>query len=238
MARRLDIARRAELAAKAVQVLKVRGVQRCTMSDLATALGIKRPTLYFYFRDLGAVFDVVFEDTQRRYLEHVARRLDGLEERSDSQGGAGPAGLAGGAGGKAPRGTAHPIDQLIALARATAEFQAGQRDLVVLLFQLWAIGGSDPERVLARGRELFEPTRQLLIARVTAGVAAGQVTACEPQRLVDLVLATMDGAMVAQVTRRTAPGAIVEEMIARVLEPVALRPRARPARREARSTPR
>ena len=209
MARRLDIARRAELAARAVTVLKARGVQRCTMSDLATALGIKRPTLYFYFRDLGAVFDVVFEDTQRRYLEHVAKRLDGVDR---------------------------PIDQLIALARATAEFQTGQRDLVVLLFQLWAIGGSDPERVLARGRELFEPTRQLLIARVTAGVAAGQVTACEPQKLVDLVLATMDGAMVAQVTRRTAPGAIVEEMIARVLEPAALRPRPRPARREQRST--
>jgi AcrR family transcriptional regulator len=209
MARRLDIARRAELAAKAVSVLKARGVQRCTMSDLATALGIKRPTLYFYFRDLGAVFDVVFEDTQRRYLEHVARRLEGID---------------------------HPIDQLIGLARATAEFQTGQRDLVVLLFQLWAIGGSDPERVLARGRELFDPTRQLLIARVTAGVAAGQVTACEPQKLVDLVLATMDGAMVAQVTRRTAPGAIIEEMIARVLEPVALRPRARGARREQRST--
>jgi AcrR family transcriptional regulator len=208
MARRLDIARRAELAAKAVQVLKARGVQRCTMSDLATALGIKRPTLYFYFRDLGAVFDVVFEDTQRRYLEHVAKRLDGVD---------------------------HPIDQLITLARATAEFQTGQRDLVVLLFQLWAIGGSDPERVLARGRELFDPTRQLLIARVTAGIAAGLVTACEPQKLVDLVLATMDGAMVAQVTRRTAPGAIVEEMIARVLEPVALRPRVRP-RREQRST--
>jgi len=179
------------------------------MSDLAQALGIKRPTLYFYFRDLGSVFDVVFEDTQRRYLDHVARRIDGL---------------------------AHPIDQVIALARATAEFQTGQRDLVVLLFQLWAVGGSDPERVLARGRELFEPTRQLLIARVSAGIAAGQVTGCDPGKLVDLVLATMDGAMVAQVTRRTPPGPIVEEMIARVLEPVALRPRSRGGvRREPRS---
>jgi AcrR family transcriptional regulator len=200
MARRLDIARRAELAAKAVSVLKVRGVQRCTMSDLAQALGIKRPTLYFYFRDLGAVFDVVFEDTQRRYLEHVARRLENID---------------------------HPIDQMIALVRATAEFQTGQRDLVVLLFQLWAVGGSDPEKVLSRGRELLEPTRQLLIGRLAAGIAAGQVTACDPPRLVDLVLATMDGAMVAQVTRRAAPTAIAEELIARVLEPVALRPRGR-----------
>lgn len=193
-------------------MLRARGVHGVSMSDLAGALGIKRPTLYFYFRDLGGVFDVVFEDTQRRYLEHVARRLEGVE---------------------------HPIEQLIALARATAEFHHGQRDLVVLLFQLWAVGGKDPERVVARGRELFEPTRQLLIARIVAGLAAGVVAPCDPARVVDLVQATLDGAMVAQVTRRAPPGPIVEEMIARVLEPLMLRPRTRaarsPATRPARS---
>ena len=210
MARKLDIARRAELATRAVAALRARGVHNTTMSDLAAALGLKRPTLYFYFRDLSGVFDAVFEDTQRRYLEHVA---------------------------KAAAGIAHPIDQLAALARATAEFQTGQRDLVVLLFQLWAVGGRDPERVVARGRELFEPTRQMLIGRVAAGLAAGQVAACEPARLVDLVLATLDGALVAQVTRRAAPAPIVEEMIARVLEPLALRPRSRArAKPERRST--
>lgn len=198
MARKLDLVRRAELAARAVQVLRARGAHRCTMSDLAEALGVKRPTLYFYFRDLGAVFDVVFEDTQRRYLEHVGRTLADPD--------------------------AHPIDALAAAARATAEFQEGQRDLVVLLFQLWAHGGSDPERVLARGRELIEPSRQLLVARLAAGIAAGQVAPCDPARVVDLVLAVLDGAMVAQVTRRASPGPVVDELIARVLEPLALRP--------------
>jgi AcrR family transcriptional regulator len=207
MARKLDIVRRAELAAKAVQVLRARGVAGTTMSHLAGALGIKRPTLYFYFRDLGGVFDVVFEDTQRRYLEHVAQRMIGVE---------------------------HPIEQLSALARATAEFHHGQRDLVVLLFQLWAVGGTDPERVVARGRELFEPTRQMLIARLAAGLAAGTVAPCDPARVVDLVQATLDGAMVAQVSRRASPGPIVEEMIARVLEPLVLRPRARASRAPAR----
>ena len=213
MARKLDILRRAELAAKAVQVLRARGVAGCTMSDLAGALGIKRPTLYFYFRDLGGVFDVVFEDTQRRYLEHVAGRIGGI---------------------------AHPIEQLAALARATAEFHHGQRDLVVLLFQLWAVGGKDPERVVARGRELFEPTRQHMIARIAAGLAEGSVAPCDPARVVDLVQATLDGAMVAQVTRRTSPVPIIEEMVARVLDPLVLRPRVRaaraPANRPARST--
>jgi AcrR family transcriptional regulator len=165
------------------------------MSDLAAALGVKRPTLYFYFRDLGGVFDVVFEDAQRRYLEHVAGRLAGVD---------------------------HPIDQLATLARATAEHHAGQRDRVVLLFQLWAVGGADPERVIARNRELVEPTRRAMVARVAAGIARGEVAPCDPERLVDLVLATVDGTMVAQVTRHAAAGPIVEELIARVLEPVRL----------------
>jgi AcrR family transcriptional regulator len=200
MARKLDIARRAELASRAIAELRARGVHRCTMSDLATALGLKRPTLYFYFRDLGGVLDVALEDAQRRYLEHVARRSEGI---------------------------AHPIDQLAAIARATAEFQTGQRDLIVLLFQLWAAGGSDPERVIAKNRLAVDPLRAALIARLADGVAQGQVAACDPARVVDLVLATFDGALVAQVTRRSPPGPVVEEMITRVLEPLALRARTR-----------
>jgi AcrR family transcriptional regulator len=196
--RRLDIARRAELAARAVAALRTRGVHRCTMSDLAAALGLKRPTLYFYFRDLGGVLEVALEDAQRRYVEFVAKRSEGID---------------------------HPIDQLAAIARATAEFQAGQRDLIVLLFQLWAAGGSDPEKVIAKNREMLDPLRAGLVARVAEGVTRGQVTPCDAARVVDLVLATFDGAMVAQVTRRAPPGPVVEEMIARVLEPLRIRKR-------------
>jgi AcrR family transcriptional regulator len=198
MARKLDMARRTELAARAVAALRARGVHRCTMSDLATALGLKRPTLYFYFRDLAGVLDVALEDTMRRFLDHVMKRSEGIE---------------------------HPIDQLIAFARASAEFQSGQRDLVVLLFQLWAAGGTDPERLIAKNRESMEPLRAAMIARVADGVARGLVAPCDPARLIDLVQATFDGALVAQVTRRAPPGPVVEEMIERVLEPIALRPR-------------
>lgn len=214
MARTLDIARRAELAAAAVDVLRARGVQRCTMSELADALGLKRPTLYFYFKDLGAVFDAVLEDTQRRFGEHVARRLSAPE-------------------------IVHPIDALIAMARASAEFVTGQRDEVALLVQLWSAHAGDPARVLARGRELAEPLRQGLIARLADGVAAGTVAPCHPERVVDLMLATLDGALVAQVTRGAQPQPIVEELIARVLEPLAVRARpSRAPRARATATPR
>jgi len=203
MARKLDLVRRAELATRAVAALRARGVHRCTMSDLAIALGLKRPTLYFYFRDLGAVFEVAFEDAQRRYLEYVARRVEGID---------------------------HPIEALAAIARTTAEYQAGQREQVLLLLQLWAVGGSDPERVLARGRELFDPLRAALVARVADGIARGVVAPCDPARVVDLVLATLDGTMTSQVVRRAAPGPVVEELIARVLEPLAVRVRVVKAR--------
>lgn len=193
MPRKLDIARRAELAARAVAALRARGAHRCTMSDLAAALGLKRPTLYFYFRDLAGVFDVAIEDAQRRWLEHVTKRTEGID---------------------------HPIDAIATMARATAEFQTGQRDLVVLLFQLWAAGGNDPERVLAKNRETIEPMRVGLTARLADGIARGLVAPCEPAKVIDLVLATLDGALVAQVTRRAPPGPIVDEMITRVLEPI------------------
>lgn len=228
MARKLDLVRRAELATRAVAALRARGVHRCTMSDLAIALGLKRPTLYFYFRDLGAVFEVAFEDAQRRYLEFVARRIDG------ALGGVGATSASPTGRGGEPLDQAHPIDTLSAIARATAEYQSGQREQVLLLLQLWAVGGSDPERVLARGRELVDPLRVALVARVAEGVARGTVAPCDPARVVDLVLATLDGTMTAQVVRRAAPGPVVEELIARVLEPLAVRVRA--ARRAPRST--
>ena len=64
MARTPDLARRAELARAAFEVLRTRGVQT-SMRELADALGVKRPTLYFYFPDLGAVFESVLDETYR-----------------------------------------------------------------------------------------------------------------------------------------------------------------------------
>ena len=60
MPRRPDLARRAELAHAAFEVLRARGMQT-SMRELADALGVKRPTLYFYFPDLGAVFETVLD---------------------------------------------------------------------------------------------------------------------------------------------------------------------------------
>jgi AcrR family transcriptional regulator len=193
MARKLDHTRRAELAARAFEAIRARGVHRITMSDLAADLGLKRPTLYFYFRDLGAVFDAALDDTHRRWAAHVMSRVTGID---------------------------HPVDLLAEVVRATVSFHQGQRDRIVLLFQLWAVGGRDPETVIARGRQLAEPLRAYLVDRITDGVSRGLVGPCEPAVIVDLVLTVLDGALVQEVTRNVQVSAIVDELERRVLAPL------------------
>jgi AcrR family transcriptional regulator len=195
MARKLDMSRRAELAARAVDAIRARGVHRITMSDLAVDLGLKRPTLYFYFRDLGAVFDAALDDTHRRWAAHVMTAVTGID---------------------------HPIDLLAEVVRATVGFHQGQRDRIVLLFQLWAVGGRDPEVILARGRQLAEPLRAYLVDRIGDGVRRGLVGPCEPAAIVDLVLTVLDGALVQEVTRAAPVATIVRELENRVLGPLRL----------------
>lgn len=205
MPRPPDLARRAELAAKAFDVIRARGVHRTTMSDLAAELGLKRPTLYFYFKDLGAVFDAVLEETQQAYFAYVSAKVAGV---------------------------AHPIDLLAAVMRATIEFHQGRRDRIVLLFQLWAAGGSDPERVIAKNRELVDPMRALIVRQVEAGVADGRIAACDPVRLVDLAMTVLDGSLVHEVTRSASALPLVDEFERRVLTPLR---RARARRRRKKS---
>ncbi len=193
MPRTVDVARRAELADKAADAIRARGVHNTTMSDLAAELGVKRPTLYFYFKDLGAVFEAVLEETQKAYFSFVTAKVAGV---------------------------AHPIDLLTAVMHATLEFHQGRRDRIVLLFQLWAAGGGDADRALAKNRELTDPMRAILVRQVEAGVADGRVAPCDPVRLCDLTLSVLDGALVHEVTRSASALPIVEEFERRVLAPL------------------
>lgn len=204
MARPCDHRRRTELAARALEVMRAHGGGRMTMSGLATALGIKRPTLYFYFRDLTGLLHAALESVFRAYLEHVTARTAGIE---------------------------HPIVALGELARATVEYNRGRRDLVLLLFQLWAAGDADVEELLARNRAVHEPLRAELIARVEDGIARGVVARCDPTRVVDLVLSVLDGTVVQEVTRGAAGEPVVEELWTRVLAPLVITPPAASRRR-------
>ena len=64
-----------------------------------------------------------------------------------------------------------------------------------------------------------------------AGIARREVRACDPERIVDLVLAVVDGVLVHHVIGIARPDGVVEELAARVIEPLRLRRKARGRRR-------
>ena len=195
MPRRLDVARRQELALAAFEVLRTRGVQT-SMSELADALGVKRPTLYFYFPDLDTVFETVLDQTYRALTELVMTRVRTLD---------------------------HPLDRLRAVVDATISFHRERPNLIGGLFQLWAMGGRGFQSVLERERRAVVAARDALVADLRGGVARKQVRACDPERVVDLVLAVIDGVLVHHVVGIARPEAVIEELAARIIEPLRIR---------------
>jgi len=192
MPRRPDLARRAELANAAFDVLRARGMQT-SMRELAEALGVKRPTLYFYFPDLGAVFESVLEQMYRTLAESIIART---------------------------REVAHPLDRLRAIVDATIAFHRDRPQLIGGLFQLWAVGGRDFNTVLDRERRIVVAARDALVADLRAGIARKEVRACNPERIVDLVLAVVDGVLVHHVLGIARADDVIAEMTERILEPL------------------
>jgi AcrR family transcriptional regulator len=194
MPRRPDLVRRQELARSAFEVLRTRGMQT-SMSELADALGVKRPTLYFYFPDVGAVFETVLDQTYIALTELVLERVKHLD---------------------------HPLDRLRAVVDTTISFHRERPQLIGGLFQLWAMGGRDFQTVLERERRAVVAARDALVADLRAGVAKKQVRACDVERIVDLVLAVVDGVLVHHVIGVARPDGVIEELADRIIEPLRL----------------
>ncbi len=193
MARKPDIARRRDIARQAFAAIRERGVHRTSMSDIAAALDMKRPTLYWYFKDLGEIFDAAAEEIDAQWGVFVAGRLAGVD---------------------------HPIDYLETLLAASTEFYEGRREDVIVLFQLLAVGAQPRERMLARSAHYITPMRAGLIDRLRAGIAAGRVAPCDPEKIVDIVLAVADGSQVQRVTRDADPTPMVDAISEYVLAPL------------------
>jgi AcrR family transcriptional regulator len=201
MPRRPDLERRHQLARQAFDVLRTRGMQT-SMRELAEALGVKRPTLYFYFPDLGAVFESVLDQMYREIATQITAKA--MQH-------------------------AHPLDRLRAVVDATLAFHRERPQLIGGLFQLWAVGGRDFANLLDRERRIVIAGRDALVADLRGGIARKEVLPCDPARIVDLVLAVVDGVLVHHVLGIARPDEVVEELVARVLEPL------RPKRRKRRS---
>ena len=102
MPRRPDLERRQQLARQAFDVLRTRGMQT-SMRELADAIGVKRPTLYFYFPDLGAVFESVLDQMYREITTEITTKA--MQE-------------------------AHPLDRLRAVVDATLAFHRERPQLI------------------------------------------------------------------------------------------------------------
>ena len=200
MPRRPDLARRSELARAAFDVLRTRGVQT-SMRELAEALGVKRPTLYFYFPDLGTVFETVLDQTYLALGEAMTAKLRTVD---------------------------HPLDRLRAIVETTLSFHRDHPQLIGGLFQLWAVAGRDVSSVLDRERRIVVAAREAMVADLRGGLARKEVLPCDPARIVDLVLAVVDGVLVHHVLGIARADDVIEELAARVIEP--LRPRKRKRR--------
>ncbi len=198
MGRRPDLERRADILSRALQVLRERGVHGTSMTELAAALGVKRPTLYWYFKDVGDLFDAAFDEANHQALTAVTVRM-------------------------ADQG--HTVDRLAAMVEGMVEHWQGRRGEIIVLFQLWAAGRSgDPAGVLARGEELLLPFRAGMIDLIEAGQARGEVVACDPEGVADAVLAVMHGALVHLVAREADLSPMLATVRERFLEPLKVVP--------------
>lgn len=110
--RPMDHKKRLEIAERAFEVLLENGIQKTTMSHLAKALGMKRPTLYWYFPSLDSLFDTVTAGVEERLLQQVASAM---------------------------AAESHPIDQLIAVLKTVTAYYETQQHTLRGLVQLWAV---------------------------------------------------------------------------------------------------
>lgn len=172
MPRPLDLEKRRALARKAARVLEKKGLEM-PAARLADALGIKRPTLLYYFPTYGRIVETALEDL---LLEQAAFVVSKVERHE------------------------HPIDRLYAQLRAVHEFHAGREKRVVFLTQaIAATAGARLPEILEAGSRVFAAQRRETADRVRRGIAEGIVAPCDADALVALVRAMIDGLMLSRV---------------------------------------
>ncbi len=193
MARPPEPEKRLELARRAVAVLQREGLD-VSMSRLATVLEVKRPTLLYHFPTKGHIVEVALEDLLREQAEFVLARLAGIE---------------------------HPVDRLYAQLCAMHEFQRGQESRVLFLSQaIAANGGERMAEIIAVGNRVFAPYREAALEMLRAGVAAGQLTPCNPEAVMATVRALTDGLLIQRVMTGLDLGPVHEFIWAHVLGPL------------------
>lgn len=172
MSRPQETEKRRNLARRAVEVLREEGME-VSMTRLAQALEIKRPTLLYHFPTRGDVVVAALEDL---LTEQTGFVLDRIAKHD------------------------HPIDRLHARVRATHEFHHGQEGRIVFLSQaVAATGQTRLDALIEVGNSVFEMHRQALAAHVKQGIDEGIVHPCDVDALMALMRSVTDGLLVHRV---------------------------------------
>lgn len=193
MARQISIERRRELALLAFEAIRDRGLYGITMSELAKLLGLKRSTAYWYFRDLGHVFEIVLEHVLERQKAFLIERMRLLAAQPDR----GDEGL-----DSSATPPLHPVDTLFAYAHGIWDFFRSEGPYLLQLVSFWGhtVGG-EPGRVIEVTQRQFQPLWHMAVRELERGMEAGRVEKCDPRAVVDLVTSLVDGVLVHRVVR-------------------------------------
>jgi TetR/AcrR family transcriptional regulator len=209
MARPPELEKRRDLARRGADVLLREGLE-LPMARLADALGVKRPTLLYHFPTIGHLLEAALEDLLTEQAAFVLARLEGEDD---------------------------PLRRLDAQIRAVHAFHEGREARIVFLTQaIAATGGRRLPQIVATADAVFEAHRRAAAERLREGIAAGAVSPCDADAVVDLVRAVIDGLMVQRVVTGRALGPVHDLLRDRLLEPLRApkEPRHAPTRRRAR----
>ncbi len=197
MARPIDTKKRQEICDNAVNFLKEHGSD-CSMAKLAEGIGIKRPTLLYYFPDRASIFEAALTQVLAAQAVFVVSQM----MKHD-----------------------HPIDQLYAQVVSVHAFHHGKEDRILFLTQAIALSGTErTAKFVAIGNQAFEAHRQALTKRIVQGIASGIIAPCDPDALIRICRATIDGLMVQRVMLQYDLAPIHQLLWTHLLEPLKLQP--------------
>ena len=194
VARTIDHDQHEQMTLRAFAAVKSQGVAGLSMARIARDVGVKRSTLYWYFGNLGELFEAVLQVVLEQQAIFVAGEV---------------------------AAHSHPIDQLLAWIHGVHRFYGEDPGLLPVLIQLWAVGRpAEPEAAIAHALAQFEPLRQAAITLLEEGMAEGTVAPCDAAVIVDLCSTMIDGALVHRVSRDLATGPVLAHFARCVLEPL------------------
>ncbi len=197
MARPVDLEKRADLGRRALDALQQLGLE-ASMTQLADAVGVKRPTLLYHFPSRSAIVEAALTELLTEQAIFVMAQMD-----------------------RHP----HPVDALFVQILAVHAFQAGREPRVMFLTQAIAAGGDErTERIIQIGNQAMEARRQLMGRRCRDAIAAGEMVECDVGSLIRVVRGFIDGLVVQRVMTGCDLAPIHDFIWERVLGPLKLPP--------------